>query len=322
MNSGCIVCGREDLTSKIRGSDWNVMQCPSCGMGITDPNPLYGKKENIYDKDYFTDEQGIMGRDFADSFNEKIDRKRFSEILNKLKKMIPAGKVLDFGCATGTFLACAGESGWEIHGAEVSSYAADIAGKRLGIEIYTGDVFKSYDEEYFDLLTLHHALEHIRNPLELLVNISRILRKNGILFIEVPNFSSNEARVYKGQWEDLRPEQHIYHFSPQSMQLLIEQAGYELVKIETLSVSMWHSREALKYLDMAYRFISGSTSPSENTHKDNNVVDSGDSGRPRGYRRFANLVHYATWLLLRLFTWSEEKLNRGKRLLVYARKRS
>ena len=66
-------------------------------------------------------------------------------------------------------------------------------------------------------------MEHLRNPLEFIIQCANKLETNGKLIIEVPNLN-----VYCKKSDGLMFE-HLSHFSPESLELLAIQAGLRKV---------------------------------------------------------------------------------------------
>ena len=60
--------------------------------------------------------------------------------------------------------------------------------KNLKGKIYVGDIEEKKIKKKYDVIFLLHTLEHILNPLKAVKNIEHLLKKNGRVFIEIPNF--------------------------------------------------------------------------------------------------------------------------------------
>ena len=71
---------------------------------------------------------------------------------------------------------------WEKYGLEPDSNAAKIAGQNCFIKnmSFEEDV---YPENHFDIINMHHVIEHIDNPLKTMKEIKKILKPNGKLII-------------------------------------------------------------------------------------------------------------------------------------------
>jgi 2-polyprenyl-3-methyl-5-hydroxy-6-metoxy-1,4-benzoquinol methylase len=78
------------------------------------------------------------------------------------------------------------ELGFDVHGIELNSDVARAAEVNTGLPVHTVDDFWRQSDLYFDAIYLGDVLEHLSNPRELLVNLSRRLKQNGILFLEGP----------------------------------------------------------------------------------------------------------------------------------------
>lgn len=82
--------------------------------------------------------------------------------------------------------------------------------------------FSAQKDLHFDLIFLRHSLEHSEHPLELLIDLKRVLSQTGIVVIEVPfcEISSSTSFVEKF-WEE-----HFSYFTIESLKHLATKAGY------------------------------------------------------------------------------------------------
>lgn len=96
------------------------------------------------------------------------------------------------------------------------------------IKIYKKDIFETTGE--FDLIMLHHVFEHIDEPLKVLQQLYRLLKKGKYLLIRTPVMGKYSWKKYGVNWMDLDAPRHIIIHSLKSMELLAQQAGFELRK--------------------------------------------------------------------------------------------
>jgi SAM-dependent methyltransferase len=226
--------------------DWTPLygrllrRCESCGVVATGERPSVA-----YEEGYFT-RADDGGYDFGSEFSRAFDAARFVPEIERLEAQGLRGTLLDVGCATGTFLAHAQEGGWTVSGVEVSDFAREQAKARLRAPVVSSLAELPASARY-DVVTLHHVLEHVQDPAAFLRDEiwPRVGRR---LLIEVPNFASLASSVQGTRWRDLRPDQHIYHFTPETLPRLVSHAGLRPLRVYTLWEPLWTLRTALDTL--------------------------------------------------------------------------
>jgi hypothetical protein len=73
----------------------------------------------------------------------------------------------------------------------------------------------------FDFISLIGVLEHVPSPGEFLIDVARIMNKESILFLEVPNFKNNKA--------DLLTADHLSKFTEECLHNLLAVSGFEVI---------------------------------------------------------------------------------------------
>lgn len=217
-----------------------LSRCTACGLHATAAQP-----EFVYDETYFT-EDGKAGYNFESEFARAYDAARFEPELRRIEASGLKGSVLDIGCASGAFLVHAQARGWEVAGVEVADFARERTSSLLGVPI-AGSLDGLPAGRRFDVVTLHHVLEHIHEPLPFLRD-EVAPRVGRLLVVEVPNFSSLASRVHGPRWRDLRPDQHVFHYTSSVLPRLLSEAGFRPVRVMTLWEPLWSLRTALNCL--------------------------------------------------------------------------
>jgi SAM-dependent methyltransferase len=96
------------------------------------------------------------------------------------------------------------------------------------INIYKKSVFEISGQ--YDFIMLHHAFEHMDEPLKVLQQLFKLLKKGKCLLIRTPVMGGYSWKKYGVNWMDLDAPRHLVIHSLKSMQLLAVQAGFELRK--------------------------------------------------------------------------------------------
>ena len=96
------------------------------------------------------------------------------------------------------------------------------------INIYKKSIFEM--EGQFDHIMLHHAFEHMDEPLKVLQQLNKLLKKGKYLLIRTPVMGMYSWEKYGVNWMDLDAPRHLIIHSLKSMELLAMQSGFELCK--------------------------------------------------------------------------------------------
>lgn len=198
-----------------------VFQCKNCGHVFKSPpkkelNNIYQSYKLFEDTDQ--EDQAIFIQGLAPKSRSKL----LVESLPALVRLPKSGKFLDIGCNKGFLLREFSDNfhNWKLFGHEVSDYYATFIKKIPGFgNFYSGDLRKI--KEKFDLVSMVHTLEHIQNPEKFLSKVRRLLKVSGFLLIQVPNYSLNAF--------DILVFEHISHFSPETLEQLLINCGFEVV---------------------------------------------------------------------------------------------
>lgn len=218
FGKNCIICSSQtNLFAK--KEDYIIYRCISCGLGYTDEL----KKQS---GDYHRDETYIL--------EEDLFKNIFTRRINEVTKLINSGKVLEIGCSAGLMLSLFKKKGFEVRGVELSRKSAQEAIKK-GIDVKIGFFEKVNFTEKFDLIILNHTLEHMENPVEVLKKVKSILKPKGYVLIDLPNFGSPVAKILKGNWPLLLPDEHLWHFSQNSFEKLFKKLDFKILKISKAS---------------------------------------------------------------------------------------
>lgn len=145
------------------------------------------------------------------------------------------GKFLDVGCGSGSYLYRLRQWGWKVYGVEPSPAGAAQA-RSLGLAVHLGELTDAnFPSGFFDIVRLHHVLEHLSNPRETLVEIRRIMKPEGIVQITVPNTGSLNFWLFGPNWYGLDIPRHVISYGPKAFRLLCRATGFEVANLRCRS---------------------------------------------------------------------------------------
>lgn len=147
-------------------------------------------------------------------------------------------RLLDIGCGNGDFLANAKHAGWDVLGLEPDPKAAQVAQQR-GLDVRVGTIALLGNEAaYFDAITLSHVIEHVHSPQDVLTSVHRLLKLGGFVYVDTPNIDSSGAKRFGTNWRGLETPRHLVLFNTGSLQQLLMEIGFDLIKIKRRTAVM------------------------------------------------------------------------------------
>jgi len=215
---------------------FDVVKCRACGLLRTNPRPTSDSLGFYYPSDYgpYTSTKVVPERDQVSNgikgYLRPIVRRLFDTRSNALPKLVP-GKLLEIGCASGSFLHSMESKGWTVQGVEFSDDAASSA-RQLGHAVYSGSLDNMPRPMLpYDLVVGWMVLEHLGNPLESLKKLNEWSSPDAWLVFSVPDAGSLGLKIFSDKWYDLHLPNHLYHFSKKTIESLCKVAEWEVVKV-------------------------------------------------------------------------------------------
>jgi len=173
-------------------------------------------------------------------------------------------RLLDIGCGTGGFLEHSQKSEFELYGFDASNAQSEYARKRFPNVRHASSCSEYLDKHgdqnlLFDVVTMWDVLEHIRNPLDYLREMRRVIRPGGLIYISTPNGLAKlwKRKLYKLLLLDIdcggefMPWEHVFYYSPRSLKFLLSLSGFKVLKIGTVPCY----RRALSLFEVARRLL-------------------------------------------------------------------
>jgi SAM-dependent methyltransferase len=228
--------GQDRLFHAVADS-FHLRRCRACRCIFQDPIPAQDEIKRFYPREYWwapaprQSSAILRGLKYLESAYREfvaLDHVRF---LERCARRSGAGEklLLDIGCGSGMFLHLARKRGFASHGMDVSEAAVQLARRHYGIQVRQGAIGDEvWDAGQFDFITMFHVLEHLPDPRAALRYARRLLKPDGGLIVQVPNADSLQARLFGPSWYGLDVPRHLINFSPQAVDLLLRESGFEI----------------------------------------------------------------------------------------------
>jgi len=259
----CGICGKwarkrlytEHYRLQAEQVELGINRCGGCGQVYVSPRLDRAAIQRVYTSDA---ERTISHHYCWADLNSD---ERFAPLVNRILSRIAGGRLLDIGCGSGSFLAAVAARGnWELTGLEPCQPAAEQARKRGVAEIHALTLEQAeLAAGSFDVVTLLGVLEHLHDPLSTLRIARRLLKPDGVLGIYVPNFNYLRCKdagplafVRRRKWSCLAPQEHLFHFTPDSLTQLIRRSGFDVTQLDVGRPFMQRSRWKRGLKQLAY----------------------------------------------------------------------
>lgn len=208
---------------------FRVVCCAQCGLQRTNPRPTPDTIGVYYPADYGP--YHIDAAPTPSSPGRKLRLKAWLGLDTRRLPPIPAGRLLELGCASGAYMEELRRAGWAVEGIEFSAEAAEQArAKSLKVQVATVESAEP-PERSVDVIAAWMVLEHLHEPVAALRKLRGWVKPDGYLVASVPDAGAWERRLFADCWYALQLPTHLYHYDPKSLAGVLRSAGWELVRV-------------------------------------------------------------------------------------------
>lgn len=255
-NDTCRICGNTEnlnyttVNERMLGTldEFIYFQCPQCNCLQIKQTP--DNLENYYPDNYYS--YSSLERLIKAPFRQWVDTHRVNHLVygNSVTGMFldyffkpleyiewlkntnvkHDSKILDVGCGQGRLLLRLALGGFtNLTG--IDPFIKENSAYENGVKL-----IKTNLEEFvarnqlFDLIMLHHSLEHMPDQHVILQSIGKLLSPKGVALVRIPLADSYAWQHYKEHWVQLDAPRHLYLHSKKSLSLITKESGLKIVK--------------------------------------------------------------------------------------------
>lgn len=233
----CPACGQDRPIERFEKYRCRFVVCAACDTLYMSPRPTPAVMDEYYShsENYAVWNKYIFPKSEA-SRRDKICRPNLERIVAECRELgLHRPRLLEVGPGFGTFAALALESG-EFAAVTVVERTPEMAAacRAKGLEVIEASL-EEVDPGRFgiaDVAVCFEVLEHVFDPLTFLNDVSRVLRSGGLFAFTCPNGQGFDTQMLEAASPSVDTE-HVNLFHPESVAILLERAGFEVLVAET-----------------------------------------------------------------------------------------
>lgn len=220
------------------GIETTIVRCRGCGLLYPNPFPFPTDPQRLYgEPDEYFEGHNLRGKIAA-------GKKLLEEIRVRTGSERPS--VLDVGSGRGELLKAGKDSGLaRTVGLEFSRAMVEYARSMWEIDVRQQSIEEHAENNpgAYDAVVLNAVLEHVYRPDLMVRAAARLLRENGVLYVDCPNEPNLVTMVYAAAARARRspaainlaptfPPFHVFGFNPKALNALLRQNGLEVETID------------------------------------------------------------------------------------------
>lgn len=257
IKRSCPFCSDEDYLDihKERGAI-GIVRCKNCGLIYTNPMVKEPQKNYWGDETKYYEEARLIFNGLSKHHRDK----NYLEDLRIIEGIKPKGNFLDIGTNMGFFLRHTRGKKWNVFGVEPSPTLSGMARKYFGLNVKTAYLDEAnFPDIFFDVVTMTDVFEHIVDPKNILAQIRRVLKEDGILFIKVPNGNYSLLKFWITKMTNRLKDcdifdsyEHLIHYTHKTFKKMLKYCGFKVKRVfigKPIHCPVWH-----KYVGHYYQY--------------------------------------------------------------------
>jgi 2-polyprenyl-3-methyl-5-hydroxy-6-metoxy-1,4-benzoquinol methylase len=206
----------------------NVLKCINSGVIVLEKFIIsedYYEKNIHYTYDLKGNTETVKGLIKSKPLEDDIRR------FESYKELISGSEILDFGCGRGGFIQLSKKISKRSVGLELNITNREYL-NTIGVQCI--NTLSELNDDKFDLITLNHVFEHLNDPINILVELQKYLKEDGIIIIEVPH--ARDLLLETFNLESFKNftfwSEHLILHTRKSLEIFATNSGLQLKNIE------------------------------------------------------------------------------------------
>ncbi len=245
----CFICGNKELKplgKNLSFPKYQQYNCELCRVSMTCPIPPTQEILEFYQAGYYVRDDNPTNLEIRLKFSEQRAASQF-QLIEKYLPRLEGLRALDVGCSEGALLLLLHKHGFHVTGYELDKRMVEFANTRISQkEKAVKNMFFEEDlqieEGVYDLICSSNVFEHVKDPINHLKKLKKVLKKNGVLFMEIPNEYAMVVKNWKINqtvYPTSATEQgHLFFYSTNSIAQLLKNNTFDVLITSTCGENM------------------------------------------------------------------------------------
>lgn len=252
LKRNCPVCGSPNHDFYADNDYLDYVRCTACSLLFMNPAPdAASVNKGFKGADELVAEYFGMMKKYKSAVPDEKPNPEQDLKLKDIYRFKKSGSLLDLGCSVGDFLHKA-KHFYEVEGIEVNPLTAEVASKHF--KVHTDYLENLKLDKTYGVVTLHQILYGVPNPVSLLKEIHKILKPDGLLYVNTPNSDSYAMEFFKGKANHLYGYTSLNVFNRKSLETLTELTGFKVKSFRTEWLDVY-AADMMVFFDDRENFI-------------------------------------------------------------------
>lgn len=225
--NACDLCEQTEFQqiseSDRHGQPLKTVVCRNCGLVRHAVVPTEEELQQFYSTSYreeYNGERTPGARRIMRAWNNG------ERICRQVAPLLESGsRVLEVGAGIGCTVKVFEKAGFAAEGIDPGGEFLKFSRDQLHTNVQVCSLADIPQNHQYDAVLLVHVIEHLRSPKQALQQIAGLIRPGGMFYVECPNLQAPFARR-----SQLFHTAHIHNYTPATLQMLGEAAGFRLRK--------------------------------------------------------------------------------------------
>lgn len=163
--------------------------------------------------------------------------------------------VLEVGVGSGKLMNKLKDLGYNVNGIDISSVAAKLVGATIASAT---DI--PYPNNQFDCVLGISIIEHLteRDGKKFINEAHRVLKKDGIILLVTPNFSSPLRYIQGKNWFGYSDKTHVFFYTPNNLSNMLQKNGFKDIRLTfkiRISSLEWYLPSVFYKLPTPFKYL-------------------------------------------------------------------